>query len=432
MSTVVLELLLILALTLVNGVLAMAEMALVSARKVRLQQRAEAGDSGAKAALALAASPSNFLSTIQIGITLVGILAGAVGGGTITTELSQQLSGIPGMAAYAAGLSVGIVVLGITFLSLVVGELAPKRLALNDAERIASMLAPFMQLLSVATAPVVRLLSHSTDLILRFFGSQLTEEPAVTEEDVRTLLEQGAQVGVFEPLEEEIMDQVFRLSDRTVSALLTPRTDIVWLDVHDSPAEITRKVLASGFSFFPVAQDDLDHVIGLVSAKALLAQSLTGQPLDINSALQPALFIPQSTPALIIVERLKQTHAHVALVIDEYGGLEGLVTLDDVLEAIVGNIPAAGEQVKPAVVQREDGSWLVDGMLRIDEFQMLFEIKVLPPGVEEHYQTVGGFVMAMLGRIPDPGDHFVWQGYRMEVLDMDGRRVDKILVMRTE
>lgn len=432
MSTVVLELLLILVLTLINGVLAMAEMALVSARKVRLQQRAEAGDSGAKAALALASSPSNFLSTIQIGITLVGILAGAVGGGTITTELSQQLSGIPGMATYAAGLSVGIVVLGITFLSLVVGELAPKRLALNDAERIAATLAPLMQLLSVATAPVVRLLSHSTDLILWFFGSKLTEEPAVTEEDVRTLLEQGAQVGVFEPLEEEIMDQVFRLSDRTVSALLTPRTDIVWLDVHDSAAEITRKVLASGFSFFPVAQDDLDHVIGLVSAKALLAQSLTGQPLDINSALQPALFIPQSTPALIIVEQLKQTHAHVALVIDEYGGLEGLVTLDDVLEAIVGNIPAAGEQLKSAVVQREDGSWLVDGMLRIDEFQMLFEIKVLPPVVEEHYQTVGGFVMAMLGRIPDPGDHFVWQGYRMEVMDMDGRRVDKILVMRIE
>lgn len=431
MSPVVVELLLILLLTLINGILSMAEMALVSARKVRLQQRAEAGDSGAQAALALAASPGHFLSTIQIGITLVGILAGAVGGGTIATELGKRLTRIAFLSPYAHSLSVGLVVLGITFLSLVVGELAPKRLALDHAERFAALLAPLMQILSTLTAPIVHLLNLATDLVLLLFGSQPITEPAVTEEDVRSLIEQGTQVGVFEPLEEEIMDQVFRLSDRTVSALLTPRTDIVWLDVNDPPEEIQRKVLDSGFSFFPVAQGDLDHVIGLVSAKALLAQSLARQPLNPNTALEPALFLPESTPALVIVERLKQTHAHVALVIDEYGGLEGLVTLDDVLEAIVGEIPNTDETTEAAVIQREDGSWLVDGMLQIDEFQELFEIKELPPVVEEHYQTVGGFVMAMLGRIPSTGDHFMWQDYRMEVMDMDGHRVDKVLVART-
>jgi len=430
LSSVALELLLILVLTLINGTLSMAEMALVSARKTRLQQRAEAGDKGAEAALALAESPGHFLSTVQIGITLVGILAGAVGGGTISTELGNLLSQSTVLAPYAHGLSIGIVVVGITYLSLVAGELAPKRLALNQAERLAALLAPPMQILSILTAPIVRLLNFSTDLILRVLGSQASLEPPVTEEDVRALIEQGTQVGVFEPVEEEIVDQVFRLSDRTVSALLTPRTDIVWLGVHDTDEEIKLKVLNSGFSYFPVAEGDLDHVLGLVSAKALLAQSFDGQPLDIHSAIQPALFLPQSTPALVIVDRLKQAHAHMALIIDEYGGLAGLVTLDDVLEAIVGDIPAADEVIEPDVIQREDGSWLVEGMFQIDEFQALFEIKEWPQTVEGHYQTVGGFVMAMLGRIPAPGDYFEWQGYRIEVVDMDGHRVDKILVAR--
>ena len=430
LSSVALELLLILVLTLINGTLSMAEMALVSARKVRLQQRAEAGDKGAEAALALAESPGHFLSTVQIGITLVGILAGAVGGGTISTELGNLLSQSAVLAPYAHGLSIGIVVVGITYLSLVAGELAPKRLALNQAERLAALLAPPMQILSILTAPIVRLLNFSTDLILRVLGSQASSDPPVTEEDVRALIEQGTQVGVFEPVEEEIVDQVFRLSDRTVSALLTPRTDIVWLGVHDTAEEIKLKVLNSGFSYFPVAEGDLDHVLGLVSAKALLAQSFASQPLDVHSAIQPALFLPQSTPALVIVDRLKQAHAHMALIIDEYGGLAGLVTLDDVLEAIVGDIPAGDEVIEPDVIQREDGSWLVEGMFQIDEFQALFEIKEWPQTVEGHYQTVGGFVMAMLGRIPTPGDHFEWQGYRIEVVDMDGHRVDKILVAR--
>jgi putative hemolysin len=254
----------------------------------------------------------------------------------------------------------------------------------------------------------------------------------VTEEEVRTMIEQGTQVGVFEPIEEEIVDQVFRLSDRTVNALLTPRPDIVWLDLDDSPDELTQKILESGYSRFPVAQGNLDNVIGLVSTQALLAQSMNGQPLDLKSILQPALFLPETTPALVVVERLKQTGSHIALVIDEYGGLEGLVTLEDVLTAIVGDIPEAGEPLDAEAFQREDGSWLVDGMYQVDEFQERFEIKDLPDAAEGYYQTVGGLVMAMLGRIPAPGDHFELEGYRLEVMDMDGRRVDKILVTRNE
>ncbi len=430
LSSVALELLLILVLTLINGTLSMAEMALVSARKVRLQQRAEAGDKGAEAALALAESPGHFLSTVQIGITLVGILAGAVGGGTISTELGNLLSQSAVLAPYAHGLSIGIVVVGITYLSLVAGELAPKRLALNQAERLAALLAPPMQILSILTAPIVRLLNFSTDLILRVLGSQASLEPPVTEEDVRALIEQGTQVGVFEPVEEEIVDQVFRLSDRTVSALLTPRTDIVWLGVHDTAEEIKLKVLNSGFSYFPVAEGDLDHVLGLVSAKALLAQSFASQPLDVHSAIQPALFLPQSTPALVIVDRLKQAHAHMALIIDEYGGLAGLVTLDDVLEAIVGDIPTADEVLEPDVIQREDGSWLLDGLTPLPILRDTLHLGELPAEVEEHYHTLNGVFLTLLGRLPHTTDHIDLQEWRLEVVDMDGHRIDKVLASK--
>jgi len=429
MSSILGEILLILLLTLINGILSMSELAVVSARKVRLQQRADIGDAGAKAALKLAEDPGQFLSTVQIGITLVGILAGALGGANIAEKLAEWIVVVPFLAPYANAIGVGIVVLVITYLSLVFGELTPKRLALNNAEGIASAVAPAMRILAQITAPFVHLLSLSSDLVLRLLHVKASSEPAVTDEDVRSLLEQGAQMGIFDPIEEEIVEQVFRLSDRTVSALLTPRTDIVWLDVDDDIETIKARVLESGHSFFPVAEDNLDNVLGLVSAKALLAQSLAGQALDLRSALQPALFLPETTPALVVVERLKQTHSHMAMVIDEYGGLEGLVTLDDILEAIVGDMPSHGNVEEAEAMQREDGSWLLDGMFQVDEFKALFEIKELPDEAEGYYQTVGGFVMAMLGRIPAAGDHFEWQDYRLEVMDMDGRRVDKVLVV---
>lgn len=432
MSNIALELFFIFLLLIANGVFAMSELAIVSARKSRLEQRAESGDRRARAALNLAEAPNDFLSAVQIGITLIGILAGVVGGGTITDALNSLLARIPGLAPYSRPLSVGVVVLFITYLSLVIGELAPKRIALHNPEAIARAVAPFMSALARLTGPAVSILSGSTNLVLRLLNLSPSDEPLVTEADVRTMIEQGTQEGTFEPIEEEIVGQVFRLSDRTVSALFTPRTDIIWLNLDDPPEVIKQEVIESGHARYPVAQDNLDNVIGLVSAQALLAQSLAGQELDLRSIIQPALFIPETTPALVVVERLKQTRSHIALVIDEYGGVEGLVTLDDILTAIVGDIPDADEPSEPEAVQREDGSWLVDGMFQIDEFQDLFEIETLPNVGEGYYQTVGGLVMAMLGRIPTPGDNFEWAGHRLEVMDMDGRRVDKVLVSRSE
>lgn len=433
MASVATELIFILILMIANGILAMSELAVVSARKSRLEQRVEEGQRGARAALELATTPEDFLSTVQVGITLIGVMAGAVGGGgALADGLRLLLDRLPYMAEYSQSSSVVIVVMVITYLSLVVGELVPKRIALHNPEGIAVAVAPTMTVLAKATAPAARFLSWSSNLLLRFFHLQPNAEPPVTEQEVRDMIEQGTQVGVFEPIEEEIVGQVFRLSDRTVSALFTQRNDIVWLDIDESPAAIQQKVVESGFSRYPVAQGDLDNVLGLVSTQDLLVQLLTGHPLDLRSILQPVLFIPETTPALVVVERLKQTRSHIAFVIDEYGGLEGLVTLEDILTAIVGDIPDADSTIEPEVVRRDDGSWLVDGLVQVDEFQDLFEIADLPETGEGYYQTVGGLVMAMLGRVPNPGDHFEWSGYRLEVMDMDGRRVDKVLVTRPE
>lgn len=430
MSDIALELIFIFFLLIANGIFAMSELAIVSARKARLEARAEEDDSRAQAALDLAAAPDTFLSTVQIGITFIGILTGAVGGARIAGALQALLEPLPVVGRFSGVLSVGIVVVLITYFTLVIGELVPKRLALLNPEAVARAVAPAMRTLSCLAWPGVRLLSASTNFVLRVFNLQPSTEPPVTDEEVRTLMEQGAQVGVFEPIEEEIVDQIFRLSDRTVSALLTPRPDIIWLDLDDSLDEIKQKVVESGFSRYPVAQDNLDNIVGLVAAQDLLVQSLAGQPLDLRSIIQPALFIPETTPALVVVERLKQTRSHIALVIDEYGGVEGLVTLSDILTAIVGDMPEADEPEDTDAIQREDGSWLIDGKFQIDEFQDLLDIEDLPDVGEGYYQTVGGLVMAVLGRIPVPGDYFEWAGHRVEVMDMDGRRVDKVLVVR--
>lgn len=431
-SNITLEIVFILLLLIANGVFAMSELAVVSARKSRLEQRAENDDRAAQTALELANEPGSFLATVQIGITLIGILAGAVGGGAVAAALQRLIEGLPLIGRYSGPISLGVVVLIITYLSLIIGELVPKRLALHNPEGVASTVAPTMKRMSQLTAPLVRLLSASTDTVLRLFRLQPSSEPAVTDEEVRMLLEQGAQTGIFEPIEEAIVGQIFRLSDRTVSALFTPRTDIIWLDLDDTPEQIKEKVVAGGHSHYPVARDDLDNVIGLVSTQALLAQSLASEPIAIEKIVKPALFLPETTPALVVVDRLKQTRSHIALVIDEYGGVEGLVTLEDILTALVGDFPSADEPLDAEAVQRDDGSWLVDGMFQIDDFQDLFAIEDMPDVGEGYYQTVSGLVMAMLGRIPAPGDHFDWAGYRIEVMDMDGRRVDKVLVTQLD
>lgn len=432
MGSIAFELTFLLLLIVGNGLLAMAELSVISARKPRLQQQADEGSHGARVALELASTPGPFLSSTQIGITLVGILAGALGGATIARWLAEYIAAVPGLAAYAQPLSVGLVVVFITYLTLVIGELVPKQMALRDAERLAIALAPTMRRIAVWTSPLVRLLDASTNVVLRLLRVQPSDEPAVTEEEVRILLKQGAEQGVFEPMEGELVDQVFRLADRKVNALLTPRSEIVWLDVNDPLDTIQKVVAQSGHSRFLLSDGQLDNVLGVVLTKDLLVQRLAGANLDLRAILRPAVFVPETTPALTVVERFKETHSQMAVVIDEYGGVEGLITVDDILTALVGDIPESGERQEPAAVQREDGSWLIDGMYSINNFQELLALRTLPIAGEGYYQTVGGFVMAGLGHVPKPGDHFEWDGIRIEVVDMDGRRVDKVLVTRQE
>jgi putative hemolysin len=427
MSKITIEILILSLLILVNGLFAMAEIAVISARKTRLQQQAQEGDKKAQTALDLANAPNQFLATVQIGITLVGIMAGAFGGATIAEELANALEQVPLLAPYSEAIGVGVVVLAITYLSLVIGELVPKRLGLNNAERVAARLAPSMRTLSRLSSPLVRFLDWSTNLALRLFGVKPRQETPVSEEEIKLLLQQGMRAGVFEPAEQTMVEQVFRLTDTTVKMLMTPRLDVVWLNLDD-PLDETRRIVATRrHSRFPVARGDLDHVLGLVYAKDLLGKGLDGQPLDL-ATFRPALFLPESITALEAVEQMKEKHTDAALVIDEYGGLEGLLTVADILRAIVGDIPTPGEAIESEAVQREDGSWLLSGMLPVDEVKNLLGIGSLPyEGT--HYQTLGGLVLLCLGRIPATGDHFQCCDWQFEVVDMDGRRVDKVLAI---
>lgn len=422
------EILVILILIIANGLLAMAEIAILSARKPRLEQRAQEGDEHARTALSLATNPGYFLAAIQVGITLIGILAGAFGGATLAGQLETWLSKILGLQSYHQALSVALVVLLITFFSLVLGELAPKEIALNNAEEIASRLAQPMQTLTRLAGPLVRLLNAATRLVLRLLGIRPSNEPQVSEEEIRIMIAHGAETGVFEPLEEEIVEQVFRLGDLKASSLLTPRTELEWLDLDDPSEVLRQQIVDSQHTYLPVARSSLDNLTGYIRAKDLLAQALCGEPFDLQSATRPPLLVPESTPALQVIERFKQTRVHIAFVLDEYGGIQGLLTPTDILEAMVGEMPELHETLDPDIVLREDGSYLLDGLLAIDRFKDLFELKDLPGEDERLFETLGGFVMTQLERIPVSGDHFHFEGLRIEVIDMDGNRIDKLLV----
>jgi len=428
MDSTTTHILIIVILIAVNGVFSLAEIAVVSARKARLQQRAEEGDRRAQAALELANAPGRFLSTIQIGITLVGILTGAFSGTTIADRLAPELNRIAWIAPHGAAVSLGVVVVLITFLTLIFGELVPKQIALNNAERIAAAVAPFMRGLSRLALPAVHLLSASTTLVLRLLRAPRAPESSVTEEEIKLMIEQGTQEGVFEPTEQQMVERVFRLGDRTVYALMTPRPEVVWLDPGEPSEETQRKITGDAHTHYPVAEGRIDNVIGMVNSKDLLSQNLSCQPVDLRSVLRPALFIPESMSALEVLERFKQKRSHAALVIDEHGGFQGLVTTSDILEAIVGDIPARGEGHEADVIRREDGSWLVDGTVLADELKELLDRDRLPFEDEHLYETLGGLVMAFLGRVPRSGESFDWEGFRFEVVDMDGHRVDKVLI----
>ncbi len=427
---ITLEILIVFLLILANGIFSMSEIAVVSARKVRLQQRAEDGVRGARTALALANAPTRFLSTVQVGITLVGVLTGAVGGATLTRELGRLLARIPGFEPYAQGVAFALIVLVITYFTLILGELIPKRIGMNNPEGVAEKIARPMYLLSRLASPVVSLLSWSTEMGYRLLGIQPSREPPVTEDEIKVLMEQGTQVGVFEEAEMDMVESVFRLGGRRVDAMMTPRTEIVWLDLDQTFEQNLELIIRSGHSQFPVARDNLDNVIGVLRAKDLLT-FLEGrdQPVDLKTLAQPPLFVPESTPAIRALTNMRTTGDNVVLVIDEYGGLQGMVTLNDVLQSIVGMIAGQGGAAEPQIVRREDGSLLLDGLLAIDEFKELMNVDYLPDEERVGFQTLAGFVVSQIGSIPNTGQSFEWNGWRFEVIDMDGRRVDKLLAV---
>ena len=429
MTNLSFQIAIIVVLTLLNGLFAMSETALVSSRNARLRQRAQAGDRGARTALGLADDPTRFLSTVQIGISLIGVLAGAFGGATLAEPLSGALSRVPGLAPYSWVLAFGIVVAGITYLSLIIGELVPKRIALNDPEAVASRVARPMRFLSTLGSPGVWLLAASTEIVLRLLGARRSDEPSITEREVEALLEEGERVGVFEEEERDLVGRALRLDDRPVNDLMTPRPKIVWLDTEDPPQEHRRLVVEHRHSYYPVARGDLDNLLGLASVKDAWARMMAGEHVDLLEPLRQPPLVPEGVPATAALETFKRSGMPVALVIDERGNCEGLVTSTDILEALVGEVPDIHNPAEePPIVRRADGSWLVDGLLAADELKAHLGLEELPNEDLGDYQTVGGLVMDRLGRVPAEGDRFEWGGFSFEVLDMDGRRVDKVLV----
>jgi putative hemolysin len=407
-------------LILLNGLFALSEAALMAARKARLQQRLNTGDRRAARALSLAENPNQFLSTVQLGITLVNILLGAIGGTALAGMLGDWLAAFPALAAVSRSLALTLVVILTTFLTIVLGELVPKRLALQKPEQLASLMAGPMAALARLFAPCVWLLGKTTDLLLRLLRVRPVNEPPVTEEELLVQLDQGTQAGVFAETEQDMVEGVFSLSDQRVNALMTPRNQIVWLDVNDTVEEIRRKVREAPYSRFPVGVDSLDNVVGIVRAKELLLSDLqSGEQL--RQMARPPLFIPETALGSRALEMFRESKREMMLVVDEFGVVQGLLTLADILEEIVGEFDS-----EPQATQRQDGSWLLDGRLPNEDFKEIFHLQHLPD--EEEYETLGGFIMMYLGRVPQVADTFDWGGLHFEIVDMDGNRVDKVLV----
>lgn len=426
------DLFLLLVLILLNGVFAMSEIAIVSSKRARLLQMADAGGSGARHALKLASEPTRFLSSVQVGITSIGILSGAIGEEAIASRLRPSLEQVSVLTPYAETLSLGVMVMLLAYVSLILGELVPKRLALTHPEAIASIIARPMEVLATIGRPIVTLLSVSTDTILRLLGARQVKQPAVTLEEIRVLLEQGADEGVFEGAEHEMVTNVLNLDDRHVAAVLTPRSDVVFLDVHDSLDANREKLRQDLHDVLPLCDGGLDHVLGFVRSTTVLETLLEGGSIDLPALVEKPLFVPETMSLMKLLEQFKRTRLPVALVVDEFGSVEGLVSLTDVIASIVGDLPAEpGEE--PMIVRRDDGSWSFDGGLALDAvLRTLGAESILSDEDRQHYHTLGGLSMLALGRVPRIGDVFERSGYRFEIVDMDGNRVDRVLVNRID
>jgi putative hemolysin len=417
----------VLLLILLNGFFAMAEIALVSARTARLKAIAETGNPGALAALELKSDPSRLLSTVQIGITVIAVLSGTFGQATLGEHLQTLLESQSGFVSrYAHAISMAVVVIAISYLSLIIGELAPKRIALVHPEPIAAAVARLMRALARVGTPIEWFLSASTDLVLRLVPLRREGAAPVTDEEISFMLREGAATGHIPQAETEIVEMALRLGDRRANTVMTPRTRIEWLDLDDPEDENRNKIRNSPYSRFPVVQGGSQQVIGIVEAKELLGRCLDGLSLDLRASTRPPLYLPNTVSVLRVLDVFKSSGEPMALIVDEYGDLEGLVTPSDILEALVGDIPGTGD-ADQRVVRREDGTWLIDGMVGLDELKQVLGLSHLS-GEDADFHTLGGYLMARLNRVPMIADRVIADGYQFEVVDMDGRRVDRVLI----
>lgn len=422
---------LLLFLILLNGVLAMSEIAVVSSRKARLQRLSDDGSPGAESALALHNEPATFLSTVQVGITTVGILSGAIGESALADPLTAWLAGFAFIEPYARGVALTVVVVGLTYFSVVIGELVPKRLGLLAPEKTASLIAPPMNMLARIGRPLVWLLSASSSFLLRMMGAGSKEEPPVTDEEIKDLMEQGAEAGVFHESEQAIVSNVLRLDEQRIGAIMTHRNDIYVLDLDEPEAVIRNHIAETPYTRIVVCRGGLDHIVGVLRTADLLKAALAGEAMEVERFLRPPLYVPEGVTTTHLLENFRKAHQQCALIVDEYGELQGLVTLTDVLTSIVGELPSSDIPEEQDMVAREDGSWLMDGSVTVERVKNVLEIDNDLPGEEENaFNTLGGFVMHVLGRIPAVADHFEMAGCRFEVVDMDKNRVDKMLVAR--
>ncbi len=423
------ESLIILALILLNGIFSASEIAIVSSRKARLQVLVDRKNAAAKQVLKLKESPNQFLSTVQIGITLIGILTGIFGGATISQRLNVYLSEITWLQGYSSQVSILLVVVVITFLTLVLGELVPKRVGLAIPEKYATIVAIPMNILSKAVAPFVWLLSVTTDGIVRLLNIK-TSQNAVTEEEIKALVDEGADIGAIEHIEHEIVDRVFSLGDKRAVNLMTHRSNVIWLDMDDEYEVHKQTILKSGHSVYPVCQGGLDNIIGFVHIKSLLKQYLIEQPIHLKQLTQPLNYVHENSSAYSILNKFKSSKIHQAVVLDEYGSLQGIVTINDILSSLVGDISDGDTAERPEVITREDGSLLIDGQYQIDD---LFAILGIDTSEEEEegigsINTIAGLVLLKLGHMPTAGERMQWKDHEFEVMDMDGNRIDKVLV----
>jgi len=414
-----------------NGVFAMAEIALVAARTIRLQQWSEAGDVRAQRALELKSHSTDFLSTVQVGITMIGIFAGAYSGSTLAEPLALRLRSVPGIGPYSETVALVIVVSLLTYFSLVIGELVPKAIALRSPESLLVRVAPPFAFLARIGSPLVRLLSTSTTLILWLLRIRPGDEPNPTEEEIRALLKQATSSGEVELVEQQIVDKVFHLGDRRVSSLMTPRPDIDWVDIQADAATLREQLASQRHARVFVCDGELDRVVGIAHVEELLAQCLGGQSFDLRSIVRTPIFVPETLTVLALLERFRMARTHTAIVVDEYGGVQGLLTVSDIVEGLFGELPDEPVKEQGPVVQRPDGSWLVDGWVSLDDLRAVIPIPPVPEDEQGHFHTLAGLIMTRLGKVPRAGDAVEWGNLRFEAVDMDGRRVDKVLVTQT-